>query len=145
MSPVIDFSNVQDQEFETMPRGVYPARLDSWETKEGKAGLYYSLTFVLTEDAGEFKNRKLWVNRSLSEKALSFFKRDMIRLGTPPEDFNGALDTDDIVAACVGADCRLRVDVESYTPNSPEYDDNGNAIKKDRNTVSEVLASTFQF
>lgn len=73
--------------FEPIPDGSYHLRLrDVDATREGPAGPYWSWEFEIVEE-GPHKNRRLWVNTSLSEKAAFKMKETF-------EAFGASLDTD---------------------------------------------------
>ena len=138
--PLVDFSVVDERNFEPVPDDTYDAVFSEWQLVMPKSSdkfPYYNLTFTLLSD--EYKNRKIWLIRSLSPKALWAFKRDMIRLGAPAEDMSpdSTVDTDEVVAGCVGAECRLVLKTEDYQKND------GSPGRK--NVVQEVLASGLGF
>lgn len=132
--PKVDYAVADQNGFEPVPDGIYDARLDGWELKQGAKGPYYNLTFLL--EGGDYNGRKIWMISSISDGALWRWKRDFIRLGANPADVapGSDMDTDDVVASCVGAECRLALKQEEYT-------------KKDgspgrRSVVDEVLGAT---
>lgn len=144
--PLVDFNNAVEPTFEPVPKGTYDAQLDGWELKDGPKGAYYSLTYVLTDEAiPEGETKKVFQNSSVAPGALWRFKKDMLRLGANAQDMEPGsnVDTDEIVASVVGAPCRLRLDVVRYESN--DTDDEGNKIWKERNEVKEVLSADLPF
>lgn len=132
--PKVDYAVADQGGFEPIPDGSYDAVLSAWDLKQGGKGPYYNLEFRL--DGGTYNGRKIWMISSISDGALWRFKRDMLRLGAMPADMapGSDVDTDDVVAGCVGAECRLVLKQEDYT-------------KKDgspgrRSVVDEILAAT---
>lgn len=75
--------------FEPIPDGAYHLRLrDVDTTRSGEKGPYWSWEFeVVYSESGEFDNRRLWNNTSLSEKADFKMKETY-------EAFGVELDTD---------------------------------------------------
>jgi hypothetical protein len=121
MSPYVDWGEVNEEqgEFAPIPNGEYEAELTDQDRREGDKGPYYALTYTLTEEAGEFKNRKVWQNASISPGGAWKFKQVMLALGAERSDMSvgSEVDTDDIVAGVVGAKCRLRLKQKNYTKN----------------------------
>ncbi len=127
--PKVNYADADKGGFEPLPDGLYDAVLSEWELKEGQKGPYYAITFTLPNES----NRKVWMNLSISSNGLWRFKRDMIRLGAEPSDLapGSDVDTDDVVAGVVGAECRLKLKTVEYTGNDGE--------QKQRNEVTELL------
>ena len=91
-------AETESQDFSPLPAGTYVSRLDSVEVKEGKAAPYWSWAFTVTDE--ECTGRKLWVNTSLSEKALWKLKEVFDAFG-----YTADSDTDEMV----GEEVRLVV------------------------------------
>ena len=78
-----------------IPTGLYGARLRSVEVKqsetfEGEKGDPYWVWEYEIIDEGDYENRRLWNNTSLSEKSLPFLKKTFLAFGV--EDFTTSTD-----------------------------------------------------
>ena len=126
--PVVDGSSIQN--FDPIPADVYEAKLESYENKTAKTdnSPNVNLVFVITE--GEYEGRKQFLTRNLKPQSLWSFKATCVALGAKPELFDGEFDTDEILTDLIGADCRLRVIVQT----EGQY--------AGKNNVEEVLAPT---
>jgi len=129
MCPVVDGSAIQ--EFEQLPEGIYPAKLEKWENKETKSGdsINVNMTFVVTE--GECEGRKGFLSRNLKPQSLWSFKKTAVALGADPEAFVGEFDTDEIMVDLVGEECRIKVEEQK------EGDYAG------RTQITDVLAAAY--
>lgn len=139
MSPMIEWGNVEEaQGFAPIPAGQYELTLMKGDYKApasaDKSG-YYNLEF--TVNGGEFNGRKLWHTMSLHPNSLPYTKRDLIRLGANPDDLapGSGVDTDDIVAACVGSSVLAMVVIEPYT--------RGNGDSAEKNVIKEFNSLPF--
>ena len=108
--PSIDFSGIKD--LEAIEADTYDAVLDEFELKQGPKGDYYSLKFKITD--GEFEGRSQWRNISITPNSLWAFKRACIALGADPGQFDGSLDTDEVLESVLGNPCRIKVSVREY-------------------------------
>lgn len=106
-------------DFEALPEGRYTAKLNDVDTtKEGAKGAYWSWEFEIVD--GEFKNRKLWVNTSLSEKADWKMKEVFTAFG-----YDADTDTDELV----GEQVRLQVSQRAIE-SGPKKGDIGNNVDR---------------
>ena len=117
MPPLVDFDNIEERNFDPVPDAIYDAAFTGWELvppKEAGKFPYYNCEYTLR--GGDFNNRKVWKILSLSPGALWDFKGDMLVLGCAPEDVGpgSQVDTDDIIASVVGAECRLALKQKTY-------------------------------
>lgn len=91
---------VDEQEsssFDALPAGPYVCKLANVKVspEPGPSGAHY-WTWEFTVAVGDFKNRKLWVNTSLSEKALFKMKEVFDAFGYTTDS-----DTDEMVGEVV--------------------------------------------
>ena len=134
--PLVDYNVVEDRDFTPVEDGVYDATLTNWELKQPTDSSkfpYYNLEFTADEQAGIGK-RKFWVMSSIAPTALWKFKQNMLILGANPADMEpgSQVDTDDVVASCLGAPARLVVKKTLYQ-------------EKPRNEVSEIRPPSLPF
>jgi hypothetical protein len=133
--PKVDYSTIEERDFSPVEDGIYDGRLSGWELVPPKTAdkhPYYNCEFTAEESAG-IGNRKFWKILSLSPQSLWAFKKDMITLGADPEDMapGSEVDTDDIIAGCMEARCRLVLKKETY----PKRD----GTQGERSSIVEVL------
>lgn len=134
--PLVDYSQIT--EFTPVEDGIYNARLTKHELVMPKTSdkfPYYKCEFTLEADEEKGVTRqKVWKNLSLSPSALFMFKHDMLVLGANPEDLSpgSQVDTDDVIASCLEAPCRLKLTKIDYPKN-----DGSTGI---RNEIVEVMA-----
>jgi hypothetical protein len=88
----INFSDVQS--FDALPAGVYTvALIDLEENVGGASGFpYFKATLEVLD--GEFANRRLWTNLSLSPKAAWKLQEALIAFGESPDDLTAEFDFD---------------------------------------------------
>ena len=91
-----------------LPAGVYLTKITAAEVKESKSSDSQMIAVTFTVQDGDFANRKLWRNFSLSEKALGFLK-ELCEKGNIEFSKEG-LDTEDML----GADLSLQVGQREY-------------------------------
>lgn len=142
MSPIVNWADAVAPVYDPVVPGTYPARLEKSELRPGPKGDYYSLEFIGNGGSEDpFDNKHVWLNSSLSPAALYRFKDTMMKLGAAAADFvpGSGVDTDEIVASVLGADCQLVLGIEEYESN--EVDEHGTKIRKRRNGVKQVLRS----
>lgn len=86
MSPfTVDFSNVD--EFEPIPASAYTVTVSKMtESEEDGPSGYPYVTCEMTVTEGEFENRKLFSNLSLSPRAAFKIKEFLIACGVPEEE-----------------------------------------------------------
>lgn len=104
----VNFSDVEN--FEPLPAAVYPVTVVDYEENEGPAGVYFAFTLEVTE--GEYANRKLWTNLSMSPKAAWKLQEALIAFGHDPEELTDEyeFDPDDYL----GAECLAVVGQDKY-------------------------------
>ena len=107
----IDMSDVEG--FDPIPAGVYPIVVSSLKQSEedGPSGYPYFI-LELTVAEGEFENRKLWTNLSMSPKAAFKLKEFLLGVGVSEEDLAGEFDFDP--DEYEGATAEVAVKQESY-------------------------------
>jgi len=113
MSPFkIDMSDVGEG-FDPIPAGVYPIVVSSLKQSEedGPSGYPYIIVEMTVAD-GEFENRKLWTNLSMSPKAAFKVKEFLLSVGVSEEDLGGEFEFDP--DAYEGATADVAVKQESY-------------------------------
>ena len=113
MSPFkIDMSDVGEG-FEPIPAGVYPIVVSSLKQSEedGPSGYPY-IILEMTVAEGEFENRKLWTNLSMSPKVAFKVKEFLLGVGVPEEDLGGEFEFDP--DEYEGATAAVAVKQESY-------------------------------
>jgi len=89
--------------FEPLPADAYHVRLvDVDATREGPKGPYWSWEFEVVEP-GDYENRKLWNNTSLSKEAAFSFKQTFAAFGVESDT-----DTDDLCGQVVKAVVSIR-------------------------------------
>ena len=91
-----------------LPAGVYLTKITAADVKDSKSSDNQMIAVTFTVQDGEFKNRNLWRNFSLSEKALGFLK-ELCEKGNI-EFSNDGLNTEDML----GADLSLQVGQREY-------------------------------
>ena len=91
-----------------LPAGVYLTKITAAEVKNSKSSDNQMIAVTFTVQDGEFKNRNLWRNFSLSEKALGFLK-ELCEKGNI-EFSNDGLNTEDML----GADLSLQVSQRDF-------------------------------
>lgn len=132
--PLVDYNAVQD--FAPIEDAIVDARLSNWELKEPKeAGKfhYYNLEFT-AEPEMNLGNRKFWKMVSIAPTALWMFKQTALAMGANPDDLapGSQVDTDDVIAGCMGAPVRLSVKKTKYQG-------------KERNEVDEIRPPALPF
>lgn len=108
----IDMSDVGEG-FEPIPAGVYPVVITSLRQSEedGPSGYPY-LILEMTISDGEYENRKLWTNLSMSPKAAFKVKEFCLAVGVSEEELTGEFDFDP--EDYEGATAEVAVKQESY-------------------------------
>jgi hypothetical protein len=94
----VDFGNEDtNQDFEPIDPGKYECQVDEVEIRDSAAGNQYLAWRFRIIDDGPFKNRILFHNTSLVEKALWNLKGLLKNLGVNVSQGVNALDTDSLV------------------------------------------------
>lgn len=127
--PVIDFTDVKEPE--ALDAGDYPATLTDAtfvpKTATAKAD-YVKLEFTFGDVEGA-EGRKIFRNASLGKDVLYMFKRDMIALGTDPEEFTGEVDPEQIAKDNIGHECILSLTQRPDARNEGQMQNNVARIK----------------
>lgn len=90
-------------DFEPLPEAAYHVRLKDVDAdREGPKGPYWSWEFDVVEP-GDYTNRKLWHNTSLSDEALFSFNNTFEAFGVEPDT-----DTDELCGQVVKAVVSIR-------------------------------------
>jgi hypothetical protein len=89
----IDFTGVEDREFEPLPVGRHKAKVSGCtyveaSQRSGEPG--FAWEFTVTEP--EFEGRKAFLNTSLQPQSLWATKRIFRALGVPPDQLEGEID-----------------------------------------------------
>lgn len=134
--PKVDYAAIEERDFTPVADGIYAARLTNWELVDAKSAdkfPYYNCEYTAAEEANIGK-RKFWKILSLSPQSLWAFKKDMIALGADPEQMapGSDVDTDEIIASCMEAPCRLVLKKETYTKRD--------GTPGERSSIVEVLS-----
>jgi hypothetical protein len=126
--PIIDFADVKEPEL--IEIGDHPATLTAAtyvaKTATSKAD-YIKLEFTLSDEPNQ--GRKQFLNRSLGRDVLWMFKRDMISLGSDPEDFAGSVDPEQIAKDNIGRECLLSVNQRPDQRNEGQMQNNVAGVK----------------
>ena len=98
-------SNDTGGDFQALPADRYALKAEEAEVKSSaKGNSMVAITFKVV--GGEFNNRKLWHNFTLTEKALPFLVRFLTAVGSDianEEDVSGEAIAQDIVGRTVSA------------------------------------------
>jgi hypothetical protein len=112
----VDFSEVE--EFEPLPKGEYPAVIESIEYREAQEeGKFDYLNVEYTVTEPEFKGRKLWQVWSFSPKSLWRMKQTLENLGVFEEEIEVDYDEESMIVtepALVGTPVMLTVSTRPY-------------------------------
>lgn len=136
--PVVDYNAIEERVFTPVENGIYAARLTKGELNPAKSSdkfPYYNCEFTLDADEGRgVTKQKVWKVLSLSPQSLWAFKKDMLALGATPEDMapGSSVDTDDVIASCLEAPCRLQLRKVSYPKND--------GTQGEKNEIMDVLS-----
>jgi len=108
----IDMSDVSEG-FDPIPAGVYPITVTALKQSEedGPSGYPYIIVEMTVND-GDFENRKLWTNLSMSPKAAFKVKEFLLGVGVSEEDLGGEFEFDP--DEYEGATADVAVKQESY-------------------------------
>lgn len=111
---VVDLSDVEEQKFEAIPKGIYDAEVDSCELQISNSSGKPMFAFVFNVTTGEYTGRKLYYYASFSEKALPGTKTALLRID--PTIFNGPFKPQEIAdqGQLLGKPVRIKVTHETY-------------------------------
>jgi len=113
-SLLLDMESVEEQSFETIPKGTYAVIVEETEFRmsatSGKP--MWNLTLVITD--GEFKGRKVWHIMSFSEGAMPTTKAQLLKFA--PEVISARFDPKKIAESGVlnGKKFRVKTKIEAY-------------------------------
>lgn len=114
--------------FEPLPKGTYDAEVtdcsDETAGEEAKhpGSTYIKWEFTITEE--EYVGRKVWLNTSLTEKALPVFKGVLRGLGYTDEEMNAMSEFDPDEQ--LGRQCRVVVTIGK----NPKTDEANNSVRR---------------
>lgn len=92
----IDFSEVEDT-FDVLPEGRYECVLEDCQVRESKSSDNNYLNFEFEVVDGEYEDRRIWIGKSFSPKALAQMEQTLVALGAIEEDEDVEFDWDDSV------------------------------------------------
>ena len=111
---VVDLRGIEEAKFEAIPKGIYPAEVDSCEygLSNNSGAPMFTVICMITE--GAYEGRKLYTYLSFSQKALPYTKATIQRFA--PELLIGSFKPEQIAAEgrLLGKPCRIRVALEDY-------------------------------
>ena len=109
----LDFSEVEDSDFEPIPAGIYTGVIDEIEERESKSGPhpYLNWTLIIGGD-GEFSGRKLWMMTSFSPKALWRLRDTLIGLGCDAKKLKQKFEFDPV--NYINVPVQIEVSQETY-------------------------------
>ena len=93
--------------FELIPVGEYQAMIDDSWLDMTKTPPRLSLTYKIVD--GEFKNRKLWANYTLSGQGFGFLKKDLKTLGADYSNVEGPEDVARLMFKNIGRGVQIYV------------------------------------
>lgn len=113
-SLVVDMSNVAEQKFELIPKGIYNAEIDECSFGLSKSSGAPMFTLIHRITSGDFAGRKLYSYVSFSPKAISGAKTTLLRLD--PQIFNGRFSPQEVAdqGVLLGKPHRIKVSHEEY-------------------------------
>ena len=130
-SLMVNLSEVEEQTFENLPKGMYPVVVEKCEFQISKSSQkpMWNVMFSVTD--GAYANRKLFTYMSFSEKALPMTKGNIIALGLT-ELLEGAFDPKAVAdeGTIIGKTALAKVAIEK---------DNND---EDRNVVKTLKAAS---
>lgn len=119
----LDFSNVEDKNFDPVPADTYLVKVNNAEETVSQAGNeMINVTFEIAE--GEYAGRKIFDNFVLMEKTLWKLKQFLVAIGI---DVSEAVDLD--VEDLIGTACEARVKIRQDKGYDP------------RNTITKFTAT----
>jgi hypothetical protein len=125
----VDFTQVEDKNFDPIPKGRYTVVVSSTEIKESKStpGNYYiNWEFEVME--GDFAGRKVWAMTTLKPgaewKAKAFFKNLGFDISV------SSFDIEEAITNAIGLECQIDVVLKKGTDQYPD----------DKNDVNKIVA-----
>lgn len=115
MSITVDFSNVQDVEFEVLPAGVYSTVISGAQVKQGQNHPYLALELQIQD--GDYSGRKVWDNLSFSPNALWKMKKLFSALEMETTG-NIEFEPEDLIGEEVAITLRIATDKENRQRNT---------------------------
>lgn len=112
----LDFSGVEERNFDPLPAGAYPVKVTGAEIRDSKSSAFQYVNWELTVESGNGEGRKLWTITSFNPAALWKLKETLVAFGEKEEKLAGKFDLDP--DKYLNARAVALVDVESYTDNS---------------------------
>lgn len=114
---VIDLTNIEEQKFEAIPKGLYHAEVDQVDYGMSKSSGKPMLTFIFAIDGEmhpDYAGRKLYFYASFSEKALAGTKTALLRID--PTIFSGPFKPQAVAenGVLLGKRVRIKVSHEDY-------------------------------
>lgn len=109
--PTVDLSGVST-EFTPIDAGPYDAQFTNFKNGVGATSGQPKVTLEFTITDGEFEGRKVFTDCSLQSHALFALKRNLLAFGADPEDLEGSIDTDEVLANLRGSRVKLRVSLD---------------------------------
>ncbi len=113
-SLVVDMSNVAEQKYELIKKGIYNAEVDQLDFGLSKSSGAPMFTFLFRITDGEFENRKLYFYASFSPKAMSGTKTTLMRIA--PDIFGERFVPETVANSgmVLGRRVRIKVTHEAY-------------------------------
>ena len=109
----IDFTGVEELDFDPMPKGNYPAMCSAAEyIAESKNSGEPTIAWEFTVREGEYEGRKAFLNTSLQQQAKWASKRVMKALGADPAMLEGEFDFES--GDYEGNDCVIVIGHETF-------------------------------
>lgn len=115
MGVTLNFSGVEDKNFDPIPNGAYEAvvhDIEETEVKNGKnAGApMWAVQFAI--NGGEYDNRRVFRNYTLVDSSLWAVKQFLVAVGVDPEALGGEVEID--LNDLIGLPCRVVVRQREY-------------------------------
>ena len=130
----VDLTGAEDA-FEPIPSGVYVVVVTNVTVKESRTSEWKYINLELTVIEGKYADRKLWVNLSLSPKALWKMKEALIAFGTNPDELQGQYTFDP--AQFVGGSCIAEV-IQAPNPQTGVLRNEVKALHPQRGRISQI-------
>lgn len=108
MPITVDMSDVED--FGALDPGEYEVVVTDVEERQGQKAPYLSWEMTIVE--GQYEDRKVWNNTSLSPQSMPFLKQFLTAAGLDPDDMQGQFEFDP--ADFIGARLRIQTGVQEY-------------------------------
>ncbi len=113
-SLLIDLNDIEDSEFELMPRGKYPCVIIECEFAISQNGGNPMWSMVVEVEEGDFAERKLFMHWVWAGKGVPYTKKQAARIA--PELFEQAFDPQDeeYIQSMVGKRLSARISDRKY-------------------------------